>query len=263
MIIELAGFSINIGMIIRISLMILVGIPVVRIISNFAKKFFDKRLTHHVSTLLRNLIFYTGFGLLIVSVLNELGFNITALLGAAGVFGVAIGFASQTSISNIISGIFLLLERPFSIGDWIKCSDISGIVQSIDLLSVKIRTFDNKSVRIPNEMLVKQRVTNVTFYENQRIDLVIQVDHKQNIDDIKKLILSVIQKDERCLQDPKPAIIVRELTLLDYHKEIRVAIRVRVWTKKKDVFAVRNDLVPAFKQQFDAKGIAFVLSHAN
>ncbi len=65
------------------------------------------------------------------------------------------------------------------------------------------------------------------------------------------------------MKDPEPAIIVRELTLLDYHKEIRVSIRVRVWAKKKNFFSVRNDLVPAFKQQFDAKSIAFVLSHAN
>ncbi len=95
-------------------------------------------------------------------------------------------------VKSYISGIFLLLKRPFSIGDFIKCGDISGVVKLIDLLLVKVRTFDNNMVRVQNETLIKQRVTNVTFYPMRRVDLVISVDREHNIDQVKKIIEDVI-----------------------------------------------------------------------
>ena len=82
---------------------------------------------------------------------------------AAGLLTVALGFAAQTSASNLISGLFLLGERPFVVGDVIRlASGITGEVVGIDLLSVKIRTFDNLLVRVPNETLLKSELTNLT-----------------------------------------------------------------------------------------------------
>ena len=260
---EFAGFSVDLGMIIRIILTLVIGIPLIRMLSNMATKVCEARVTPHLCVLINNLIFYAGLGFIGINILNELGFSLTALLGAAGVVGVAVGFASQTSISNIISGIFLLLERPFSIGDFIKCGDISGVVKSIDLLSVKVRTFDNNMVRVPNETLIKQRVTNVTFYPMRRVDLVVSVDREHNIDQVKKIIEDVIKANKKCLKEPAPAVVMRELTPIEFTNQIRVAIRVRVWAKKKDAFALHNELVPALKEKFDSQKIAFVLSHAN
>ncbi len=260
---EFAGFSINFGVILRIIFTLIIGVPLTRMLSNFASRVCQARVTPHLCALLRNLIFYAGLALILINVLNELGFNLTALLGAAGVVGVAVGFASQTSISNIISGIFLLLERPFSIGDYIKCGDISGVVESIDLLSVKVRTFDNRLIRMPNETMIKQRVTNVTYYPMRRVDMLLAVDQTADIDQVKKIISGVIAENKRCLKDPAPTIAQRELTPVEYTKQVRVVIRVRVWAKKENAFAVPNELVSAFKEQFDKNDLTFVLSHAN
>ena len=73
-------------------------------------------------------------------------------------------FASQTSVSNIISGIFLISEQPFQVGDLIKVGETKGVVLSIDLLSIKLRTFDNQLVRIPNENLIKNELSNITRF---------------------------------------------------------------------------------------------------
>src|SRR6266478_8672974 len=92
-----------IGSIARVSLLIFFGIPLVRWCSNMLIGIFTKRFSRHVGLSIGNIVFYSGILFIIVTVLYELGFNIAALLGAAGLFGVAIGFASQTSVSNIIS----------------------------------------------------------------------------------------------------------------------------------------------------------------
>ena len=112
-------------------------------------------MTIHGQILLKRAIFYGIMILMSMSALRELGFDLSVILGAAGILSVAIGFASQTSASNLISGLFLMMERPFSIGDVIRVEQTTGEVISIDLLSVKIRTFDNLYVRVPNESMIK------------------------------------------------------------------------------------------------------------
>ena len=93
--------------------------------------------------------FYLILCLFLVSALVELGFSLGVLVGTAGILTVAIGFASQTSMSNLISGLFLIGEQSFAVGDIIKIDQITGVVLSIDLLSTKLRTFDNTYVRLP------------------------------------------------------------------------------------------------------------------
>ena len=123
-----------------------------------------------------------------VSALRELGFDLSVVLGAAGILSVAIGFASQTSTSNLISGLFLMLERPFSIGDVIKVDSTTGEVISIDLLSVKIRTFDNLFVRSPNESMIKTQVTTLTKFPIRRADLQVGIAFKEDIERVKEIL---------------------------------------------------------------------------
>jgi small-conductance mechanosensitive channel len=106
---------------------LLVCIPIVYYMSTYISAACAKRFSRHIGVLIEHTIFYGGIILIGINVLDECGFNISTLLGAAGIIGVAVGFASQTSVSNIISGFFLLLERPFTIGDVIKCGDTTGI----------------------------------------------------------------------------------------------------------------------------------------
>lgn len=142
---------------IRIAALLLVGFPLVYSVSSFIGRSTKRKLSPQANMLLRKGLFYTGATILLLAILYQLGFKLTALLGAAGIVGIAIGFASQTSVSNIISGIFLISERPFSVGDQIQVGTTKGIILSIELLSVKLRTFENQLVRIPNESLIKER----------------------------------------------------------------------------------------------------------
>ncbi|MES2855753.1 MAG: mechanosensitive ion channel family protein, partial [Bdellovibrionota bacterium] len=134
---------------------------------------------------------YGIFMLAAAAALNQLGFDLKVILGAAGVLTVAIGFAAQTSASNLISGIFLMVERPFVVGDAIKVADLSGTVVSVDLLSSKIRTFDNLMVRIPNETLVKSNITNFSYFPIRRADISVGVSYSSIIERVEEILRDV------------------------------------------------------------------------
>ncbi|MFI5369473.1 MAG: mechanosensitive ion channel domain-containing protein, partial [Spirochaetia bacterium] len=112
----------------RVSLTILIGLFVVRVLAVVTQRFIMRKSTAQRQMIARKVISYTGFFLVLMGVLSELGLKLTALLGAAGIVGIAVGFASQTSVSNIISGLFLISEKPFGVGDVIRIGTTTGII---------------------------------------------------------------------------------------------------------------------------------------
>ena len=143
--------------------------------------------------------------------MRELGFSLAVIMGAAGVLTVALGFASQTTASNLISGLFLIGERSFEIGDLIRVGTTTGEVLSIDALSVKLRTFDNLFVRIPNESLIKSEVTTLTRFPIRRLDLLLGVAYKEDIGRVQKVLTEVADRNPLCLDEPPPLFIFYRL----------------------------------------------------
>ena len=169
-------------------LLFVIGFIVARLVSAAIVNAVKHKMTAHGQLFLKRTIFYGILILVSISALDNIGIDLSILLGAAGIFTVALGFASQTSASNLISGLFLMIERPFSITDVIRVNDITGEVISIDLLSVKLRTFDNLFVRIPNESMIKSAVTTLTKYPIRRADLKIGIAYKEDIEQVRKIL---------------------------------------------------------------------------
>jgi len=183
-----------------------IGFFALWIATGFIAKKTKKLFQPHVQVLLGKLIWYGGMLMLLFMVLGELGINITALVGAAGVFGVAIGFASQTSVSNIISGVFLLIEHPFKVGDLIESGGMLGKVETVDLLSVRLKTPDGQLVRLPNEALIKSAVTNKTFYKARRITIIAAVKRDQDIVRAVEVTQAVLDELDVVKNDPAASI---------------------------------------------------------
>lgn len=142
--------------------------------------------------------------LAVIAAFQVAGFNITWLVGAAGIFSVALGFASQTSASNFISGLFLMGERPFQEGDTILLDGLQGQVIGIDLLSVKLRTFDNLYVRIPNETVIKARLTNFTFFAIRRVEIPVGLAYGSDLGKASDLLLQTALAQPFVLRQPEP-----------------------------------------------------------
>lgn len=207
------------------------------------------------ATLLRRFGFY-GLSLIVVmAALREVGFDLTVILGAAGILTVAVGFASQTSASNLISGIFLVAEKSFKLGDVIKIGDITGEVLSIDLLSVKIRQFDNVYVRIPNESLIKSNFSNFSHFPIRRLDLQIGIAYKEDVKRVRELLMQVADAYPLCLDQPEPLVIFQGFG------DSSLNLQFSVWSERSNHLALRNALPEAIKNCFDNEGIEIPFPH--
>lgn len=240
---------------IRAVLIMVAGFIAARLVSTVIARTLQKRATVHHVALWRRSGYYLVLVLFIITSLRELGFNLGVLVGAAGVVSVAVGFASQTSASNLISGLFLIVEKPFQIGDVVKVGETTGEVLAIDLLSVKLRTFDNLYVRIPNESIIKSEVTNLTRFPIRRLDLPIGVAYKEDIARVRSVLNEVAEKNQLCLEEPKPLFI-----FLGYG-DSSLDIQFSVWAKRENFLDLRNSLYEEIKQAFDEQGIEIPFPH--
>ena len=226
-----------------------------------AARFAVRRWTSGLSAQQRMLLVrgvgYTVFGLFAVSALRELGFDFAVLLGAAGIVTVAVGFASQTSASNLISGLFLVFERTIEVGDVITVEGVTGEVLSIDLLSTRLRTFDNLLVRIPNETMVKARITNLNRFPIRRYDLLVGVAYKEDIAHVKRVLLEVADRNPLCLEEPAPLIIAQG------YGASSVDFQLSVWAKTENYLDLRNSIHEEVKEAFDREGIEIPYPHVS
>ncbi|WP_111642282.1 mechanosensitive ion channel family protein [Marinimicrobium alkaliphilum] len=236
-------------------ILLVVGFLLASIVSRFVFKMLSSRFNTHHSTLFRRLTYWIVLLLFLTSALQQLGFSIGVLLGAAGVLSVAIGFASQTSASNLISGLFLVGEKPFELGDIITIGNTTGEVLSVDLLSVKLRTFDNLFVRIPNETLIKTEMINLTRFPIRRFDLKVGVAYRENIAKVREVLMAVAEKDPLCLDEPAP------LFLFLGFGDSSLDIQFSVWAKRENFRDLRNTMQEAVKNAFDEAGIEIPFPH--
>ncbi|KTC74510.1 mechanosensitive ion channel MscS [Legionella birminghamensis] len=229
--------------------LIITGYIVAQRISSLTNRSIIKRFSRHHALLISRIVFYVILGLFTVSSLQHLGFKLGVLLGAAGIFTVAISFASQTAASNLISGIFLLFEHPFKVGDTIELKGINGVVESIDLLSTKLRTSDNKLIRIPNEVLIKSELANLNYFDTRRIDLIIGVAYQSNINQVKTTLLDIANHCPLVLKDPAPNVNINNFA------DSAIQLKFMVWVDTENHSLVKNQLQEIIKEKFELEGI--------
>jgi small-conductance mechanosensitive channel len=155
----------------------------------------------------------------------------------------------------VISGLFLIGERPFEIGDIIRVGTTTGEVLSIDLLSVKLRTFDNLFVRMANENLIKSEITNLSRFPIRRIDLHIPVGFKEDLPRVLEVLHEVVGANPLCLQEPKPIYIFNQFG------ESSITFQFSVWALQENYLDVKNQLFMAIKAAFDRNGIEIPVPH--
>jgi small-conductance mechanosensitive channel len=232
----------------RAVLYIVIGVVVSRMV-----RFGVQRSLAHLEAgqrmLLTRIAGYTVLILFVISALRQFGFDFAVLLGAAGIVTVAIGFASQTSASNLISGLFLVLERAVRPGEVITVGGRTGEVVSVDLLSTKLRTFDNLHVRIPNETMVTSEIVTLNRHPIRRFDLTVGVAYHSDLGLVQQTLLDVAANNPLCLDEPAPLLISMGFgdSSIDY--------MLAVWAKSEQWLTLRNTITREVKEAFDAAGI--------
>ncbi|MEM9409311.1 MAG: mechanosensitive ion channel family protein [Acidobacteriota bacterium] len=222
--------------VIRAVLLVIAGLIAVRVARSVLKRVTADRLSRAHSLLLRRLVTTTLLGLTLASALQNLGMQLSVLFGAAGIVTLALGFASQTSASNLIAGIFLIGDDTFSIGDVISVGGTTGEVVGIDLLSVKLRKFDNVLVRIPNETLIKTQVETLTRYPIRRIQLSLTLPFDESVEKLTEALFAAADRDPLLLEEPAPVVTYSGFG------ESGLELAVFVWAARENFLTVKNNL---------------------
>lgn len=186
--------------------------------------------------LLVNGVRYAILAVTVVAVLSQFGVQTTSLIALLGAAGLAVGLALQGTLSNVASGVMLLVLRPFRVYEKIKIADVTGKVREIGLFRTEIVTDDGNFVSIPNATIFSGTIVNVSREKNRRTNFTVEIDRSENIDAVQKTILECLARDRRILEKPAPTVEVETLGA------ISTTLTVQVWLENRDFGGVLSDL---------------------
>ena len=218
------------------------------IIKKLINKHALKKSTAHTKMLINKVMNYVFYVLLIMYVLSLFGVNLNAVWGAAGVAGVAIGFAAQTSVSNFISGLFVLGEKTMKIGDFISVGGVSGTVHTIGLLSVQIKTLDNQMIRIPTSTIINTNLENYNHFQIRRFVFDIPISYETDMTKALEAMKKVPALCPTVLTDPAPVV------FYDGFGDA-VNLKLCMWFKNSDLVQTKNDGYIAIRKVCDEEGV--------
>ncbi|GHU83246.1 mechanosensitive ion channel protein MscS [Clostridia bacterium] len=187
--------------------------------------------------------------IIIISAIAQLGVNVTSLLTAIGAATITVGLALQDTMSNIASGILIIINKPFKVGDFLELENVNGTVTKIEITNTYLNTGDNKQVIIPNKKLTASNLINYTSTGTRRIDLTFSIGYGDNLVKAKKIIRNIILQQKLVFQDHEPVIGVKSLD------DSAVCIDVKVWCKTEDYWTIYYDMQEKVKYMFEENGI--------
>lgn len=195
-----------------------------------------------------------GFGLIMAA--SQVGINVGAALAGLGVAGIAIGFAAQDSVANTIAGFLIFWDKPFQVGQIVSTQGEYGEVAQITMRTTRIRTPNNTYVVIPNRKIIEDVLVNHSMYGHTRVDVLLGIAYKENVDSAREVLLAVAGDDPDVLDDPAPEIVMTELG------DSSVNLAVRVWiSDAQQERPVLARVLEASKKALDAAEIEIPFPH--
>ena len=160
-----------------------------------------------------------------LTVLGQLGINVTALIAGLGIAGIAFGFAARDTLENLIAGITILVDGPFRVGDNIRIQDTFGTVEEITLRSTRLRTLDNQIAIIPNAKMITEKIINHTMLDTLRVRIPFGIAYKESPDEARRVVIEAIQPDDRLDPSYPPKVVVTELSDSAVSMELRLYLK--------------------------------------
>lgn len=213
----------------------------------------DKMDRKQLSMLLKLMRYSFVFLVTVFFILPFMGLELSSLLVAGGVLGLILGIAGQSIVANLISGIFLTLERPIKIGDQVNIDNNAGVIEDITFVSTIIRTFDGLYVRVPNDKVFLNNITNYAANVARRFEYVIGITYDSDADKAIGMIKGIIDDDPIAFKNPTPTVFVDKLD------DNGVNIFVRIWAPSTEWYSVKTRLLWIIKKTLEENGIKIAL----
>lgn len=197
---------------------------------------------------LRNVAYAAGIIVVCIAALDFAGVPTTSLLAVVGAAGLAIGLAMKDSLSNIASGMMLIILRPFHAGHFVQVAGVEGVVDSVRIFQTHLHTPDNREIILPNSQITAAPIINYSSRGVRRLDLALKINYNDDIANARKILLQIARQEKLIMVEPTPEVVV--LTLADSHIELQL----RVWLPSGDVAALKAQLLEQCWQQLNSQG---------
>ncbi|REJ96980.1 MAG: mechanosensitive ion channel family protein [Planctomycetota bacterium] len=237
---------------VKFLVVLFVSYVIARVLASIVKWLLERkiRLTQLAENLIANVIKYVLLLIGFAVALTALEVDITPILAAMGATGLVVGLALQDSLSNVASGVMILLNRPFDVGDIVTAGGVTGTVRQMNLVSTNFRTFDNQTIHVPNNEIWNNVITNVTANPVRRVDLEFGVGYGDDFEQAEQIIRDAVQQHDLVLAAPEPEVVTHALA------DSSVNIVCRPWSKTSDWWQVKTDITREVKRRLDAAGIS-------
>lgn len=228
-----------------------VGYFLIKQVMRFVRRAFERsNMDGIMASFVRSVIKIILYVLLVVIVLSILDVPMDSIVAVIASAGVAVGLALKDSLSNLAGGFIILFSKPMKEGDTVEVDGVIGKIEAITILYTRIVTPDNKTVFIPNGVVSGSKIINYTDKELRRVDLFFGISYENDIDMARTVLMDTVQAAPETLHDPAPEVFVSS------HDESAVTLRLQVWTKSENYWALHYRLLEDVKKAFDCKGIA-------
>ena len=235
---------------------LVIGLVTSRLIIKLLKNILVKtNIDHTAVTFILSFVKVLLYIIIAITALATIGVNVASLLTAVGAAALTAGLALQDSLSNLASGMIILLNKPFVAGDILEFEGIKGRVENIKIFFTTIHTLDNKTVTIPNSRLTSNNVVNCTMVDKRRVDLKYTISYDDDISKVKGLIYTLISENDKIINIPEPEVHVGA------HLDSGIEIIVMVWTTPDDYYDVYYFMQENVKLVFDKNGITIPYPH--
>lgn len=252
--IPLSDYSILFFRITLITSVIIISMILGKILSMYLMKALQDKLDRKQLSMLLKLMRYSFvFVAIVFFIIPVMGVELSSMLLAGGVLGIILGIAGQSIVANLISGIFLTLERPIKIGDQVNIDGNAGIIEDITFVSTIIRTFDGLYVRLPNEKVFINNITNYAVNVARRFEYVIGITYDSDAEKAISIIKAIIDDDPIAFKNPSPTVFVDKLD------DNAVNIFIRIWAPSSEWYSVKTRILWVIKTTLEENGIKIAL----
>lgn len=199
---------------------------------------------------LRNIVYAVAIVVVLVAALDSLGVPTTSLLAVLGAAGLAVGLALKDSLSNIASGVMLIVLRPFRAGDAVHIAGQDGVVEQVRIFQTVLRAYQNHDVILPNSLITAEPIINFTARKQRRIDLAIGIGYDDDMAKARAVLLDIAKQHEKVLDDPETQVLVTGLG------ESSVDLVLRAWVNTADYIATQSELTENLRNRFAEAGLS-------
>jgi len=220
-----------------------------KIVSIYMRRALKDRIDLGPLEILVKLLVFAIYTVAVIAIMGYVGINLSGLLVAGGIVGIVVGFASQSIVGNLISGIFLIIERPIQIGDQVHIDGTMGFVEDINIFSTTVRNYDGLFIRLPNEKVFTTSITNYVAHAVRRFEYTVGVRYSDDADRAITIIKELMETEPFVLVSPEPQAFVDNLG------DNSVNIIVRIWSPVQVWYSIKMKMLWKIKARLEENGI--------